>query len=117
MRYEPNNVIMLPMPSEKFKITINVLSKRDIEKEYDEEAEDLRRANEAKLSEKSHNRKIPFRAFKLQYIETDYNFYGMCKELYEEAAKVLDLSVDMLDLFIECKFNGSQVLLFRLIHE
>ena len=40
VRYEPNNVLMLPMPTEKFKLVVNILLERDLEADYDEAWED-----------------------------------------------------------------------------
>ena len=97
IRYEPNNVLMLPMPQEKFQIVINTLVEKDFENEYDEKKEDLKRKNASK------SRKTPFRAFRLKYVYTDYNFYGMCSELYEVAAESLQVDVKEIDLFVQYK--------------
>ena len=29
MKYDPNNVLMLPMPAESYKITVNILTERE----------------------------------------------------------------------------------------
>lgn len=100
---------MLPMPQEKFKIIINVLIQRDLEKEYDEEKEDAIR--EAKAKDGKYTLGAPFHAFKLHYCETDYNFYGICKELYEEAASYLEVSISDIDLFVQYKNDGAAVLI------
>lgn len=111
VRYEPNNVLMLPMPTEKFKLVVNILIDRDLETEYDEEKEDERR-------KKAKNGKfIPFRACHLKYCEVDYDFYGLCSVLYEKAAEEIDVTPDQIDLFIEVKEdNCSSVILFSLLY-
>lgn len=94
MRYEPNNVLMLPMPTEKFKLVMNILIDRDL-KEYDEEKEDERRKNA------KNGKFIPFRACHLKYCEVDYDFYGLCSVLYAKAAEAINVTPDQIDLFIE----------------
>lgn len=112
IRYDPNNVLMLPMPQENFKIIINILIQRDLG-EYDEEKEDAIRAVIAKDGKSTLG--APFRAFKLHYCETDYNFYGVCKELYEEAASYLKVDISDIDLFVQYKNDGAAVLICEFI--
>ena len=103
MRYEPMNVLMLPMPSEKFRLVVNILTDRDLA-EYDEEKEDTRRKeNKAKdVGKKS----APFRSSHTKYCEVDYDFYGLCSDLYAKAAEKANLAVDALDLFILTDDDG-----------
>ena len=94
---------MLPMPQERFKIIINVLVEKNIQEGYDEASEDARREEEAKRTDKTKARTIPYRAFKLNYLEVDYNFYGMSSELYQAASEYLHIPVESIDLFIQYK--------------
>ena len=99
VRYEPNNVLMLPMPTEKFKLVLNILVDRDLEEEYDEAREDERR-KEAETTKKG-KKFIPFRACHLKYCEVDYDFYGLCSALYAKAAEEIEVTPDQIDLFVE----------------
>ena len=94
---------MLPMPQERFKIIINVLVEKNIQEGYDEAAEDARREEEAKRTDKTKARTVPYRAFKLHYLEVDYNFYGMSNELYQAASDYLHIPTESIDLFIQYK--------------
>lgn len=94
---------MLPMPQEKFQVVINTLVEKDFETEYDEAKEDARRHDDSKRTDATKSRKTPFRAFRLKYVYTEYNFYGMCSELYEAAAESLQVDVKEIDLFVQYK--------------
>lgn len=100
VRYDPNNVLLLPMPQEKFQIVINTLVEKNFE-EYDEAKEDERRA--------SQSTKGIYRAFRLNYVYVDYNFYGFCSELYEAAASALQVDAASIDLFVQYKDEGGDV--------
>ena len=89
---------MLPMPSEKLKLIVNYLSPKDIASEYNEAKEDERRAVAHSLP--SPSKFIPFRALRLKYIEVDYNFYGMCSELYSAVAEAIHQDPLDIDLFV-----------------
>ena len=99
VRYEPNNVLMLPMPTEKFKLVVNILLERDLEADYDEAWEDERR-KEAETTKKG-KKFIPFRACRVKYCEVDYDFYGLCSAIYVKAAEEIGVTPDQIDLFVQ----------------
>ena len=111
MRYEPMNVLMLPMPSEKFRLVVNILTDRDLAAEYDEAKEDERR-KEDKAKGAGKKKPAPFRSSHLKYCEVDYDFYGLCSDLYAKAAEKANVTVDALDLFILSDDDGCYSVAF-----
>lgn len=107
VRYDPNNAVMLPLPKEQFKVIINYLEERDLS-QYDEAFETLRRstlkrkqAKETLTEEELAIAKKPaFREKKLIYWEYSYDFYGVNRDMYEFAAKQLDVEVEDIDLVL-----------------
>ena len=120
VRYDPNNVLMLPLPQERFKVIINYLEPRDLST-YDEEAETIRR-NAVQMLKSSKEegtskeqllqyKKMPaFRSSRLTYWEYDYNFYGVNRDMYEFAASKLDVSVEDIDLILMEKNEDDESL-------
>ena len=70
------------MPQERFKIPINYL-------------QEVKQGQQGKTKSG--------KAFRCKYLEVDYNFYGLCQELYEEAAKKWNLPLQDIDLFVRFK--------------
>lgn len=91
MKYEPNNVLMLPMPQETYKIPVNILIDRDLNQS------DL--AEEAPTDEEKKKR-IRSRQ-RVSYFEVQYNFYGLYKEIYQAIAEYLEVDMNRLDLIIK----------------
>ena len=120
VRYDPNNVLMLPLPQERFKVIINYLEPRDLST-YDEEAETIRR-NAVQMLKSSKEegtskeqllqyKKMPaFRSSRLTYWEYDYDFYGVNRDMYEFAASKLDVSVEDIDLILMEKNEDDESL-------
>ena len=92
-------MLMLPMPTEKFKLVVNILLERDLEADYDEAWEDERR-KEAETTKKG-KKFIPFRACRVKYCEVDYDFYGLCSAIYAKAAEEIGVTPDQIDLFVQ----------------
>ena len=107
VRYDPNNAVMLPLPKEHFKVTINYIEARDLS-QYNEEFETNRRkALARKLAkedlteeEMALARKPAFRAKTLTYWEYNYNFYGVNRDMYAFAAEQLNVEVEDIDLVL-----------------
>ena len=117
VRYDPNNAVMLPLPKEQLKVTINYLEARDLS-QYNEEFETLRRktlerkrAKEALTDEEQAVAKKPaFREKILHYWEYNYNFYGVNRDMYEFAAKQLEVEVEDIDLILMEKSEDDSMI-------
>lgn len=145
LKYEPNNVLMLPMPAETYKITINILVDReegegegdakekggDGEKEVvgvkevvDSETKET--TGDEKIEEKETNtetgephaasettgKSLPPKKLarqRVSYLEVQYNFYGLCSELYDAVAAHLDLPADRFDLVMKTTLEYDSV--------
>ena len=83
VKYEPNNVLMLPMPQETYKIPVNILIDRDINQS--DPAEEVSANDEKKHQIRSRQR--------VSYFEVQYNFYGLYKEIYNAVAEYLEVDV------------------------
>ena len=46
---------------------------------------------------------------RVSYLEVQYNFYGLCSELYEAVAAHLDLPVDRFDLVVKAQLEYDSV--------
>lgn len=114
MKYDPNNVVMLPMPSESYKITVNILVEREknlhVEDVEEENGEDPSTADgqskEEKEEKKTKKTKKPKKPvvvsrYRVNHFEIPYNFYGMCSELYEKVAAYLEVDSSRLDLIMK----------------
>ena len=86
------------MPQEKFKIPINFLQEVDFNQQ-------------GQQGQQSKTKSM--KAFRCKYLEVDYNFYGLCQELYEEAAKKWNLSLQDIDLFVRFKDEFMNGVLFH----
>ena len=152
LKYEPNNVLMLPMPAETYKIPINILVDReegDVEEKSDSDVkidEKEKEKSDEKEKEENNEKKddkatadndvkamgdckettddekteaVPAASKprppkklarqRVSYLEVQYNFYGLCSELYEAVAAHLDLSVDRFDLVMKTQLEYDSV--------
>ena len=111
MKYDPNNVVMLPMPSESYKITVNILVEReknlqveDVEEENNEDPSTIDgqpKDEETKKKSKKSKKPVIVSRYRVNYFEIPYNFYGMCSELYEKVAAYLEVESSRLDLIMK----------------
>ena len=128
MKYDPNNVLMLPMPSESYKITVNILTERKSKEDRGKEVDvidviDMADGNDINIpsttsKNDSHNdchnvlaeataakkktKKLLSRQ-RVHYFETLYDFYGMCSDLYQKVAEYLEVDVACIDLIIKVR--------------